>query len=151
MVLYNCPRCHKTFNKISHYKRHINRKNKCIVKPSFESCAKDLINTPINVENKCKYCNKIFTRKFTLKRHYNICKIKKNDDENKKKQDFFNILLNKINDLNIIVENQNNIIKDLQDKIEGNVKVNDVKDIIKSLKKDIKLNRTEIIHFKYKT
>jgi hypothetical protein len=149
MVLYKCNKCLKEFNKKSNYKTHINRKTPCNRKTSFESCVSNVPKLEHDSnKHMCQFCNKSYSRKPNLNRHLKTCKIKI-DKEFKKNT--FDMLLNKINDLNIIVENQNNIIKDLQDKIEGNVKVNDVKDIIKSLKKDIKLNRTEIIHFKYKT
>ena len=43
--------------------------------------------------------------KSSLSRHYNRCKVKKD-----------NLLVSKINDLNIIIEQQNKNIKDLQEK-----------------------------------
>ena len=147
MVLYKCTRCQKEFNKISHYKRHINRKNKCIEKPLVNS----VISNPdcgISNKNKCKYCNKSYKHKFHLNRHLKTCKVK---IEKELKKNTYDFLLNKIDNLSIIIENQNKIINDLQEKTKGNVKIYDVKDIIKSLRKEIKINRSEIVDLKYKT
>ena len=143
MVLYICSLCNKKFNHKGDYTRHINRKYKCKIIPSNNKTLKKL-SIKSNVKNtngfECEYCKIIIKRKDNLKRHYKICKVKKD-----------NLLISKINDLNIIIEKQNKNIKDLQEKTKGNVKIYDVKDIIKSLRKDIKLNRSEIVDLKYKT
>ncbi len=72
-------------------------------------------NAPFCTQNKqhahiCKYCNKIFTRSTGLKKHLNICKIKKENDiliikQNEKiikMEEKINSLENQINDKNII-------------------------------------------------
>ena len=82
-----------------------------------------------NLNNKnfsCSYCHKIFTTKYTLKRHLNgICKIKKDNDE--EKENIFKLLLEKdkqkeieINELkkqNKLFEKQNKILMDKIDKL----------------------------------
>jgi hypothetical protein len=148
MVLYKCNTCLKVFNRKSSFDNHLKRKKPC----TPPKILNDIISSTTELNSartiKCNYCERNYKRNSELNRHLKTCKIKL-DKEFKKNT--FTILLNKINNLNVKFENQSNIMKDLQYKIEGSVKVNDVKDIIKSLKKDIKLNRTEIIHLKYKT
>ena len=75
MVLYKCSRCHKDFYKISHYKRHINRKNKCKEISSEElkkisnlddndKCAKNSTGVPKVAREviKCCYCNRRYVQ-----------------------------------------------------------------------------------------
>jgi len=55
MVIHECPKCHRKFQQKSHLENHINRKNPCTVEE--------------NQKNKCQYCNKSYSRKYTLDRH----------------------------------------------------------------------------------
>ena len=69
MVVYECERCHKKFNHKGNYNAHINRKKPCKV---INDESKELIiNSIINDsnDNKCIYCNKVFSRLDSLKRH----------------------------------------------------------------------------------
>ena len=43
------------------------------------------MNEPVN-KNKCKYCNHVFTRTTSLKRHYNICKNKESIESKLKEE-----------------------------------------------------------------
>jgi hypothetical protein len=142
MVLYKCTRCNKEFNKISHYKRHINRKYKCIEKPLINSVMNSvpLIEQCNNNRHVCNFCNRSYSRKPNLNKHLKTCKVK---IEKELKKNTYDFLLNKINNLSIIIENQSKIINDLQEKTKGNIKIYDVK--------DIKMNRSEIVDLKYKT
>ena len=109
MVEYTCSKCDKTFKQKGHYKAHLNRKFPCVKlintkqQKSLDKLAPNLVQNKDNI--KCEFCNRSFTRKSSLIRHYNRCKIKKD-----------NILVSKINDLNIIIQEQNKNIKDLQEK-----------------------------------
>ncbi len=106
MVIYTCPKCEKDFFKKHNYEIHINRKNSCEVKSKIIQNTPELpqkyTEIPINIseikiktkKNVCEYCNKDFSRKEHLQRHMlNNCKVKKEDDENKK--NIFELLLEK--------------------------------------------------------
>ena len=66
MPIYTCDKCKKEFNRKSGYVSHSSR-----IKP----CIKD------NINNECIYCNKIFSTRFNLNAHLNICKDKPIVDE----------------------------------------------------------------------
>ena len=68
---YKCNKCHKTFIRKDHYESHQNRKTPCV--PEI----KDTSTTVDNEENKCKYCGETLAHKYSLKRHYKSCKVKK--------------------------------------------------------------------------
>jgi predicted RNase H-like nuclease (RuvC/YqgF family) len=67
MPNFVCEKCNKNFLQKSAYTSHIMRLNPCI---------KD--NTIIN---SCEYCKKIYSTKYKLKNHLNICKKKKIFDD----------------------------------------------------------------------
>ena len=146
MVLYICSLCNKKFNHKGDYTRHINRKNKCKIIPSNNKTLKKL-SIKSNVKNtngfECEYCKIIIKRKDNLKRHFKICKIKKIQEDNMKRKNYYDLIMKKL-------ENQDKIIKEIQDNLLDSVKAKDVKDIIKILKNQIKCNRSEIIDLKYK-
>ena len=98
-MLYTCNKCNKIFTQISHYKKHLERKNPCdkniIYKTDIVTSQKilspeNVILPPENIIDtnsntlkviKCNYCNKIFARKDNLKKHLkNRCTIKKNQE-----------------------------------------------------------------------
>jgi predicted nuclease with TOPRIM domain len=66
---YKCKKCYKEFNKISHYKDHINRKFPC--KPHNQNIVNNsdqLINDNIE-DNKCPHCLKNFYQKSNVNTH----------------------------------------------------------------------------------
>ena len=69
---YKCKKCKTIFDREDHYKRHLNRKTSCV--PELKNTA----TTVDNEENKCKYCGNDFATKYSLKRHYGACSVKKN-------------------------------------------------------------------------
>jgi hypothetical protein len=85
MPIYKCEKCNKEFIKKSAYTSHIIRLNPCV---------KDLIP----VINDCSYCKKIFSNKYILKSHLNICKKK-------------------------VIELDNNNVKELKKKLEEQEKI----------------------------
>ncbi len=111
MVKYTCPTCNKEFKQKQHYIEHTQLKKKPC-KPNHQEPPKSTNDTPILHQNPpesavtfeneldkqtdkieedktncCMYCNIVFTRKDTLKRHINLrCKVKKQLDEEKDKQ-----------------------------------------------------------------
>lgn len=86
MVIYECERCHKIFNKKSNYNAHMNRKNPCkIINIKVEvnevNENKEENKNSLYLENivknrvQCQYCKKIYSSKYHLNRHIkNSCK-----------------------------------------------------------------------------
>jgi len=66
-----CGRCNKVFNKISHYKDHLNRKFPCkLHEPVNTEINKNDIKEKIKLKlRKCDKCNKIFDKKSTYDNH----------------------------------------------------------------------------------
>ena len=63
-IIHVCSRCQKQFTQKTHYRYHINRKNKCNVVPKY----------------KCRRCKKSFNTDLSLNNHYiklNKCIYKK--------------------------------------------------------------------------
>ena len=103
MVNYVCSICKKEYNHKGDYNRHINRKKKCellsttrskirkkeVNKPS--NCSKTGTGVPKNEQLSCKYCKKMFKKKFNLKRHLKTCKEKEKNDN--LKEELFELLL----------------------------------------------------------
>jgi hypothetical protein len=145
MVIYVCNRCNKKYAHKGHYLRHLNRKNPCknmaildedvdsensahflhiFAQKNVQKCAK---NVQKNEENKttcymCPFCDKKFSRKFTLKRHILTCKKKNIIDisENEK----YNI--NIINEFkNLTLEMNKNLKKEVE-KIKNEINKNKI-------------------------
>lgn len=136
MVIYKCDICNKIFKQKSHLTDHKNRKKPCkiiepnraIIEPN-EPNEKDTNDTNIPENSvklepkiKCVYCNKQFVYKNSLIKHLNNrCKIKRNLDF--QKEEIFNDLLNKINNL----EHSNNELRKEIEKLAGNKQRNIIK------------------------
>ena len=83
-MLYKCKICEKEFKQKCHYTNHLNRLRPC------EKLTKIIHENPLNLhvypqkgENKCSYCYKIYSRSDVLKNHLLICKVKKQEIEEK--------------------------------------------------------------------
>jgi Zinc finger, C2H2 type len=83
-MLYKCKICEKEFKQKCHYMNHLNRLRPC------EKLTKIIHENPLNLhvfpqksENKCSYCYKIYSRSDVLKNHLLICKVKKQEIEEK--------------------------------------------------------------------
>ena len=122
MVLYKCSSCLKEFNKKSNYKAHLNRKFPCKLDKSLQDNNKLSVPKMENINNLyiCNYCNRSYSRKPNLNKHLKSCKVKIEKELHK---NTYEILLNKINNLSIIIENQNKIIEDLQEITKGNIRI----------------------------
>ena len=83
-MLYKCKICDKEFKKKCHYENHLNRINPCIKKPKIiHENPLNLHILPQKAENKCSYCYKTYSRSDVLKNHLLICKVKKQEIEEK--------------------------------------------------------------------
>jgi hypothetical protein len=113
MVIYTCPDCKKDFFKKCHFENHVNRKYSCKqTQILIQNYPKTIQNNPIPIQNNpkpiqnnpeiplnnpdikysCEYCNKNFYNGSNLNKHIlNNCKVKKEDDNNKK--NIFELLL----------------------------------------------------------
>jgi hypothetical protein len=69
MTVFSCEICKKNFNRKSTYDNHLARKNPC--KPDNY------------VDNQCSFCDKKYSTKFNLNKHYNNCTKKIIADDNK--------------------------------------------------------------------
>ena len=97
-MLYKCKICEKEFKQKCHYENHLNRIRPC------EKLTKIIHENPLNLhvlpqkaENKCSYCYKTYSRSDVLKNHLLICKIKKQDIEEKEE------ILNKLLEQNTLL------------------------------------------------
>jgi hypothetical protein len=125
---FECNICNKKYTNKSGIWKHNNKyhKDSCIQNnTNLHKNPTEIIknptelhkNPPIIQLNKyeCEYCNNIFSRNDSLKRHYNICKYKeekiKNDKESQINTD---ILLNENNKLKLIIEKQSEEIKEVK-------------------------------------
>jgi hypothetical protein len=151
MVEYKCLRCDKTFNHKTKFINHLKRKFICksiisnisikkvynhyfkndkkivnsdVIEGDLDNPQKPSIVTqkPSNLLNYCEHCNKSYSRKDNLKRHYDTCKTKIQYDDN--------ILNNKkILEKNKILENE--LKKVLQNRKKEKEKIKE--EIIKQL------------------
>ena len=87
---YVCNICDKKYKNKSGIWKHNNKYHKEIYKPENANIRQNIIKTPpetaknqseISKEISCEYCNFIFTRKDSLLKHYNRCKVKNNNKE----------------------------------------------------------------------
>lgn len=63
-----CYNCGKEFRTPADLARHKNRKTPCLIR----DVTADDLNNPL----RCIFCNKVFSRKDNLRKHYGVCKIK---------------------------------------------------------------------------
>ena len=137
MFLHVCEKCNKEFNKKSNYLTHINKKFSCnknlaqnieIVPKNSKNTTKNskktektekTENTYINSELICKYCKKQFSRKDNLKKHFNRCKVKKQDEN--EKDLIFKQLLEKDRQINQLFEQNKEILQKYEETVKMNI------------------------------
>jgi hypothetical protein len=119
-MLYNCNICGKQFKQKCHYTNHLNRINPCI------NLTKKIHENPLNLhvfpqnqhvlptkgDNKCNYCYKKYSRSDVLKNHLLICKVRK--QEIQEKEDILNKLLEQNSRLVSTIEELNKRIEKLE-------------------------------------
>jgi len=123
-MLYKCKICEKEFNKKCHYENHLNRINPCMKKPKkiqeitpnyTELTPKKQEITP-KPAHKCNYCLKTYCRANVLKKHLLICKVKKQDIE--EKEEILNKLLSTIDQqkeqINQLIKTNENLINQMK-------------------------------------
>jgi len=123
-MLYKCKICEKEFNKKCHYENHLNRINPCMKKPKkiqeitpnyTDLTPKKQENTP-KPAHKCNYCLKTYCRSNVLKKHLLICKVKKQDIE--EKEEILNKLLSTIDQqkeqINQLIKTNENLINQMK-------------------------------------
>ena len=103
MYNYECKRCfHKTKQKVEMI-RHLNRQNICerinesYIYPENVLYKLSITKIPNNKNFNCEYCNSFFSRKFSLNRHKDICKVYNTDEIKFKK--YIDYLLNYISNI----------------------------------------------------
>ena len=109
MPIYQCDMCDKVFKQKSNFDHHVFKRKKPCLKKKEGSSIKSKKNTSNKNNIKCNYCNKIFSRSDSLRRHLdNYCKEKKFIEN--QKEDIYQKLLKQM-------EAQQNEIKELKEHI----------------------------------
>ncbi len=155
MVIYTCEKCFKEFNKKSNYIEHQNKKKPCNEHSKIFQNIPDIPANPANPANFenliypdniiipneqknndcnfCEYCGKKFSTTFNLNKHVkNSCKVKKEDDNNKK------------NIFRLLLEKEKLLEKERQEKEKLNNKIETQQNEMKQLKKQL-LDLTKMI------
>ena len=118
-MLYKCKICEKEFKQKCHYTNHLNRLKPCIkltkniqdFTPNYTILTPKLHQiTPMN-ENRCNYCLKTYCRTNVLKKHLLICKVKKQEIEEKEN------ILNKLLEQNSLLASTINQQKEQIDQL----------------------------------
>ena len=107
-MLYKCDICEKEFKQKSHYIDHLNRIRPCIKLTENPS---KLHVFPQKSMIKCSYCYKTYSRPDVLKNHLLICKVKKQEIEEKEN------ILNKLLEQNSLLASTINQQKEQIDQL----------------------------------
>ena len=134
MTIYTCEVCQKEFNRKSSYDNHLSRKNPCKLDTS--------------IDNQCSYCDKKYTTKFNLNKHFNNCAKKLIADENKQQiEELKKMLLTQQKKIEELSEHKDtkNIINNTNSN-NNNTTTNNIINIFSAGKEDLsRLSREEII------
>ena len=140
-MIYKCKICNKEFNQKCHYTNHLNRIKPCEkLTKNIHQYPPNIHQYPPNIHQKndtplmeytivdeyiikkrkknysCNFCNELFCRSDVLKKHLDRCKIRK--EETQDKEIIYQELLKKMESYEKEKENQYNLIKELNNKIE---------------------------------
>ena len=129
MVIYICKNCNKEFDHKSTYIRHINRKHKC--KENVDN-NENIVNYSLSgtgfpkqeyekINNRCDYCQHVYSTKYNLNKHQKNCKIKQDFIV---KEELFQLLKLEINKNNKDLEKQNLFLKLQINKLQKELNIN---------------------------
>ena len=80
MVFYECKLCSFNTKRKTDYTRHcLTKKHKNLCNNGTSKCSQNASQTQSEISQgtiKCEYCNKCYSRKSSMSRHYKICSIK---------------------------------------------------------------------------
>jgi thiol-disulfide isomerase/thioredoxin len=134
MVIHTCEKCNKEFNKISHYKTHINKKIPCNnnLDKSLKSKRPKKLDEKIEKvnKNKCSHCLKIFSSISNLNKHIkNNCKIiKQKNTINNNIEPNMTKMMTKIIEQNVILIKENKKLQKItKNKNIKNQQINNIK------------------------
>jgi hypothetical protein len=120
MVVYECQRCNKKFDRKNDLDRHLARKKYCIKKSGSKT-------NKIVFDPSCKACGKSFSRRDSLNRHVKICKKNKNSKISKNSNSNGN---NNNNNNPLLTGNKSNIFNgDKNTAINGDIKINNIENV----------------------
>ena len=151
MVEYTCSACGKQFTQKGHYMRHINRKFPCIKNNNeYSKYSISGINIP-NLEykekQKCIYCDKIYSTKYNLNKHYNTCKQKQEIDM---KDKLYNLLIKenqkKLKEDNLFLKQQINNLQKQLNKDNTNIVISNNTNCNNKTINILAYNKTDLSH-----
>ena len=174
MKIYKCPRCNYSTHILTIYVRHLRRKKICDPILSKTDLQKEYIKYDINEKiispqnntiktsknegahkitqnntkiNKCKYCDKQFSRIDSLNRHYKTCKEKKKTDE---ASIHMQELVNLLNEQKLELKEKNKQIDELIKKAGINIATQNIQQNINQNIKILAYDNTDLSHLKNK-
>jgi len=127
-MLYKCNICEKEFKQKCHYTNHLNRIRPCVkltkkiqeITPNYTNLTPKLQQITPKADNRCNYCLKTYCRSNVLKKHLLICKVKKQEIE--EKEEILNKLLSTIEELNKRIDKLENDKKSNHTQNNKNIK-----------------------------
>tara|TARA_Y100000768_G_scaffold385668_1_gene372299 strand:+ start:1139 stop:1975 length:837 start_codon:yes stop_codon:yes gene_type:complete len=151
MVEYTCSACNKIFTQKGHYMRHINRKFPCTKKNNeYSKYSISGINIP-NLEYKekpkCIYCQKTYSTKYNLNKHYKTCNQKKEIDM---KDKLYNLLIKenqkKLEEDNLFLKQQINNLQKQLNKDNTNIVISNNTNCNNKTINILAYNKTDLSH-----
>jgi hypothetical protein len=114
-VDFPCNLCNKLYSSYKSLWNHNNKFHndfapKCTI--ITQNSTENAQNSTENTLNNCKYCNKSFSRNYCVIRHEKICKLKKNDNNDKFGENDISLSLLKLN-FTLEKNSENNIISNI--------------------------------------
>jgi hypothetical protein len=109
-MIYCCEKCKAVFSQKSNYDRHVNRKTPCIAEEKEQ----------FDIDKRtCGYCCELYSSPKTVKVHMNICKKKPLEIQLTKDEELKQLIVQ----LNDKLTEQNNEIKEMKEKMNGQTNI----------------------------